>query len=916
MFVTVKTLWPRTVTWTPRRHMNDPNALETNPRKCRYYKVERLKLRSWPAPIMDESKRAQERESPAAEQLRALSQVGAIFARFDGEKALAALHDLLFDLGVRRFTVATMNRDIANPVQYRYHVDRAHSVAEPLDAQTLALALGAEQQRELSPVAAVRHLDSTQDKATPGRLAHTVVSPIRVAGAVIGFCVTQSDSPPSPGVGMILEFASVLIGQNLEIAREATLGEHGARALNLLLETARALSSGLDLADLFEKFHTLVGRVMDASIFVAALLTPDGEHLEIEYSAEFGRRSVERVRLPLTTVSGVVLRSGSPVIIHRPEDWHSVQSITFGEAPDPASALIVPMKVGDRVVGVLSAQSSRANSYTQSDCDLLTAISEQAAMAVENLKNLRASTQRAADLNLLVEVASAVSSELDLHRVFAMIHGQVKRVIDAPLFFVALRSGESDAVTLEYLVEGDRVFPPAQHSIEGTIVGRVIESGKPVLVSNTQERDRLTNTTIGEGPTTVQSILAVPMNVRGRTIGAISSQSYEAGAYDERHLKLLSAIAEQSAIAVQNARLYERAKELAENDALTSLPHQRSVQERLAYELKRARRGGSKLSLLMMDIDKFKAFNDTYGHPVGDRVLKEVATVLQRVARETDVIGRYGGDEFCAILPDTDKEAAWKFAERLAFEIERKPFDVGQEQSVPIRLSIGVAVYPDECEGRDDLIGVADAALYVAKRGQLTLSVSSDDIVASLEGDLAQFSAFIATLAHSGRTKREQLIKVNKIAAAYANEAKLDGPQRDTLLCASVLLDIGELAIPGLLFSKPGKLDSADYEIIKRHPELGFEMLKQMRGCEEIAIAVLHHQERYDGKGYPRGLAGSDIPLTSRILGVLEAYSAMTNDRPYRRAMSQAEAAIELQSGAGTQFDPDVVATFLRVEVL
>ncbi len=861
---------------------------------------------------MDEAKSAEAGSGPAAEPLRATGGIAAIFATSSGEKAFAALHDVFYARGIRRFTVATIDRDIASPVHYHYHADRAQQVAETLDAQTLAFALACEQLCELPTVAGVRHLDPAA-RGTRGRLAYALVCPIRVAGAIIGFCVVQSETPFTPTDSVLLESASVFVGQNLEIAREAALGAHGAKALNLLLETARALSSGLDLADLFAKFHTLVGRVMDASLFVAALLTEDGEHLEIEYSAEFGRRSVDRVRLPLTTVSGDVMRSGHPVIIRRPEDWNAVRSVTLGDAHEPASALIVPMKLGDRVVGVLSVQSSRSNSYSESDCDLLTAISEQAAVAVENLKNLHASTQRAADLNLLVEVASAVSSELDLHRVFAKIHEQVKRVIDAPLFFVALRSGESDAVTLEYLVEGDRVFPPAEHNLKGTIVGRVIESSKPVLVRNTEERDKLSSKRVGEGPTTVQSIVAVPMNAGGRTIGAISTQSYEADAYDERHLKLLSAIAEQSAVAVQNAKLYERAKELAENDALTGLPHQRSVQERLAYELKRARRSNARLSLLMMDIDKFKAFNDTYGHPVGDRVLKEVSAVLRRVARETDVIGRYGGDEFCAILPDTDREAAWKFAERLSAEVSREPFTIDERQSVPIRLSIGVAVYPDECEGRDDLVGVADAALYAAKRGEAQQAVKSEDIIALLEGDLQPFAAFIAALANSGKIKREQLIKVNRLAAEYARAASLEEHQRHVLLCAAALLDIGELAIPGLILSKPGKLEKEDYEIIKKHPEFGYEMLNGLKDCEAIATVVRHHQERYDGTGYPHGLRGADIPLLSRILAVLEAYVAMTSDRPYRRALAHDEAVKELQSGASTQFDPKVVEIFLTL---
>ncbi|HXW50731.1 MAG TPA: diguanylate cyclase [Candidatus Acidoferrales bacterium] len=852
---------------------------------------------------------------PAAEQARALSAVAAIFAHSTGEKAFAALHELLFERGIRRLTIATIDRDVTSPVQYHYHADRGAQIPEPLDAQTLAFALASEQLCELPTVAGVRNIDPAA-RNTRGRLAFAMVAPIRVAGAIIGFSAIQSDAPLTSELGALLECASVLIGQDLEIAREAALCEHGAKELTLLLETARALSSGLDLADLFAKFHTLVGRVMDASLFVAALLTPDGDQLEIEYSAEFGKRSVERIRLPLTTVSGDVLKSGHPVIIRRPEDWNTVRSVTLGDAQEPASALIVPMKLGDRVLGVLSVQSPRANSYSDTDCELLTAISEQAAVAVENLRNLRASTQRAADLNLLVEVASAVSSELDLHRVFAKIYEQVKRVIDAPLFFVALRSSDDKSdVTLEYLVEGERVFPPATHSVEGTIVGRVIEAGKPILVRNTEERDRLSQKRVGEGPTTVQSIVAVPMTVGGRIIGAISTQSYIANAYDERHLKLLNAIAEQSSVAVQNAKLYERAKELAENDALTGLPHQRSVQERLAYELKRARRANAKVALLMMDIDKFKAFNDTYGHPVGDSVLKEVAAVLRRVARETDVIGRYGGDEFCAILPDTDREAAWKFAERLNTEITRKPFEIDDRQSIPIRLSIGVAVYPDECEGREDLVGVADAALYAAKRGEAEQALRSEDLIASLEGDLQPFGAFISALANAGRTKREQLINVNHLAAKYAAAIELDDHQRHVLLCSAALLDIGELAIPGLILSKPGKLEKEDYEIIKKHPEFAYQMLSSLRDCEAIAIAVRHHAERFDGTGYPHGLAGEDIPRLSRILAVLEAYVAMTSDRPYRPKKTREEARQELQACAGKQFDPRVVETFLALDV-
>ena len=275
---------------------------------------------------------------PSSQQLTALTAVADVFSRLSSENAIAAVHDILQGRGVRRLTVAWLNPDVASPVVYRYHADRASTATEPLDAQTLALALGADQLCEL-PAVSVRRLDRPNMPAPPGRLAYTVVDPLRYANEIVGFCVAQAEKPLTAEDLELFRFACVLIGQDLKITRESVQGAHAARALNLLLETARALSSGLDLADLFAKFHTLVGRVMDASLFVAALLTPDGEHLEIEYSAEFGRRSVERIVLPLTTVAGDVLRSGSPVIIRRPEDWNTVRSVTLGEASEPASAL-------------------------------------------------------------------------------------------------------------------------------------------------------------------------------------------------------------------------------------------------------------------------------------------------------------------------------------------------------------------------------------------------------------------------------------------------------------------------------------------------------------------------------------------------------------------------------------------------
>lgn len=856
-----------------------------------------------------------QRSDPRLSHAQAMARIAAAFAETHSDGVFGALHEVLAALGMRRLTVATLTHDPSNPVRYHYHADVAEPKAAMLDQHTLALALAADTPRKLAAVAPVAVLPTGRHSAaTYGRLPNAMACPIRASGRTLGFCVAQGDRAFNDADLALLEIAGVFVGQQLELVREELSSAARARAVDLLLHTARALSTELDLDQLFAKFHQLVGRVMDASIFFAALLTPDSNALEVQYMSEFGKSSFERFMLPLDSLSGEVARTGKAVLARTPQEEDQRKAQTIPDTFESASLMIVPIKLGAHVLGVLSVQSAREHAYTDDDGDLLVAISEQAALAVENLRNLKASAQRAADLNLLVEVANAVSSELDLHRVFSKIHSQVRRVIDAPLFYVALASDEDDSVRLEYLVEGEHVFQATSYAASGTIVGTVIQSGAPVLVRNAEERDRLTSRRIGAGPTTVQSVAAVPMRAGGRVIGALSVQSYEPNAYTDRHLALLQAIAEQSAVGVQNAKLYEQAKVLADNDALTGLPHHRTIQERLSVELKRAHRNNGKVAVLMMDLDNFKVFNDSYGHPAGDRALKHVARLLRQVARETDIVGRYGGDEFCAILPDGDRAAAEGFAERVAVELARRPVLLGARQEVPLTLSIGCAVYPDDRHRRDELIAAADAQLYTKKRGDERKLGPREEPIALLAGNLEMFASLISALGNSGRFMREHVYHMNGLAAVYAEFAGLreGSPERDSLLRAATLIDIGMLAIPAGILSKPGKLDHKEFDVVKTHARLGYDMLRLMEGCEAIAEAVLHHHERFDGSGYPDGLMGEAIPPLSRILAVLDAYTAMTSDRPFRRALSAADAINELRVGSGSQFDPAVIETLLK----
>ena len=820
-----------------------------------------------------------------------------VFARVRGEAAFAALHAELAPFGFRRFTIGTFGDDPSSPVRYRYHGDVNDLNPGPLDSTTLAFALTSAQPQLFAGV--------VQSQSGPRQPA-TLAAPLYVGGTLRGFCVAQSDGPFADDALVLVEFAAVLIGHRLDALQRERAENAASRARTLLLATSRTLASEADLESLFAKFHAHVGRAMDASIFWAALLTDDGRELEIAYCIEHGHTIARGMRIPMTAIGSAVIESARHLVFRQSDDWLAYESKNFTGTPDPISAIFAPMKLGNRVIGILCVQTAKSDVYSDADVDLFVAVSEQAAIAVQNAANLRSSMRRAEELNLIVEVARALTSELDLRGLFAKIKDQVRRVVDAPLFMVAL-AGEGGTVTLEYLVEGDHEFPPQRFAVAGTIVGRVFDTHAPVLVHNVAERERLSRTAVGEGEVKVQSVVAVPLTVNKEIIGALAVQSYAADAYGERDVELLAAIAEQSAVAVRNATLYEHAKLRADSDALTGLPNQQTLLERLAFEIKRAQRENGRLALLMLDVDQFKGINDSYGHRFGDAVLKMVAGSLRAVARGSDVVGRYGGDEFCAILPGADGDAAMAFIDRLRADVGSRPVTAPGQAPVPVGLSIGFAAYPEQADTMEELIAEADSSLYADKRGERARHGSDDSVEWSPDPALASFQTLIEIIANSGRRRNEHMRAMQRLAGVYAHAAGYDEAKRDLLMQSAVLVDIGELAIPNRLYAKPGRLDELETELLRTHVRHGCDMLRRFEGGARVAGVLEDHHEHIDGSGYPHGRRDGAISELGRVVAVLDAFAAMRADRPHRRALTNTEAVAELRREAGSKFDPAVV---------
>jgi diguanylate cyclase (GGDEF)-like protein/putative nucleotidyltransferase with HDIG domain len=357
-----------------------------------------------------------------------------------------------------------------------------------------------------------------------------------------------------------------------------------------------------------------------------------------------------------------------------------------------------------------------------------------------------------------------------------------------------------------------------------------------------------------------------------------------------------------------------RAMRLALTDPLTGLGNHRHFHERLQRELTAAQEASQPVSLCFLDIDDFKRINDRFGHPAGDRVLSQVAGRL----RQGGEAFRLGGDEFAVLMPRAAEAPAVEAARSIVARIGE--LDLGHMGEITV--SAGVATYPNHGVDRDAMIRLADSALYWAKEhGKNRVRVSRPDVVelADLRGlatgaDRAARFRAAGSLARAVDTRDaytgSHSERVAALTASIAERMGLPAEEVELTRLAGSLHDLGKLAIPEEILRKPGKLTDAERLVLERHPQIGFRMLESL-GVDPVAEWVLRHHERWDGAGYPDGLAGDDIPLGARIIFVADAYDAMTSDRIYRDQVSEREAIEEIERCAGTQFDPDVVHAFL-----
>jgi diguanylate cyclase (GGDEF)-like protein len=412
-----------------------------------------------------------------------------------------------------------------------------------------------------------------------------------------------------------------------------------------------------------------------------------------------------------------------------------------------------------------------------------------------------------------------------------------------------------------------------------------------------------------------ESLALVPLVADDSALGLAISASTVSGEFHADRRSTILLFAGQLAQALKNTRLVEEIKALGEIDSLSTLYNRRRALEQLEMELKRAERYEGRFSVMIADIDNFKLFNDTYGHPLGDEIIKRVASLLMRRARTSDFVARFGGDEFLLILPEAYRADAKKVADSLRAALASAPYIAPDGARIPLRMSFGASSFPEDGHDAAALIAVADANLYESKRwGGDTVTVRPEPI----SGEAVDSRAFstldslVSAVDNKDHYTRRHSAQVAEYSALIGKALNLTEDEMEHLRVASLLHDVGKIGVPDRILRKPGSLTAKELEYMRQHPLIGSMMIMQhLPESLEIKDAVASHHERWDGQGYPAQLVGEHIPMLARIMAVADSYSAMTTDRPYHAALESREALGRLHDSAGTQLDADMVRVFL-----
>jgi len=581
--------------------------------------------------------------------------------------------------------------------------------------------------------------------------------------------------------------------------------------------------------------------------------------------------------------------------------------------------LLFPLISRGSLIGILALGRRKSGRYSVEDIDLVENITNQIATSLEKEYLQEQLRNREQELALINRLDMVITSSLNIREVYGAFIAELKEVIDVDWATIALIEGDELRFEVLSTELGSAWQAGEKIPLEGTGTEWVAERKKALFEPDLAKNRRFWtgDAHLKQG---IRSIVYLPLVVKGEAIGSLIVASSQPNAYTPSQVHLLESLASQIAMPVENSRLYAKAEQRARVDELTGLFNRRHFDERLGEEIDRHSRYGGMLSLIFLDLDFFKAYNDKHGHLAGDKVLALIGQLIEKSIRNIDIAFRYGGDEFAVLLPQSGVDEAFVVAERvrtkIASEMRKKKFR--------ITISIGLASWPSDGVTPDGLINAADKALYYTKQtgGNRTCLASkmlpslteTAGVSTAVEKEASSIIyALAATIEARDPFTYGHSKKVSSYAVALAEAIGLPSEKVTVVSTAALLHDIGKIGIPDEVLNKVGKLEAETWDLIQSHAKLSATIVGHVVSLVSCLPAILHHHEQWDGTGYPSGLKGEAIPIEARILAIADAFDAMTSLRPYRQAMSYKKVLDELKRCSGTQFDPKLVEAFLPI---
>jgi diguanylate cyclase (GGDEF)-like protein/PAS domain S-box-containing protein/putative nucleotidyltransferase with HDIG domain len=583
---------------------------------------------------------------------------------------------------------------------------------------------------------------------------------------------------------------------------------------------------------------------------------------------------------------------------------------------------------------------------------------------------------RGRQLAALVELVRQTMTACDPDALAGEVARLVARTLDVELcgVFQALPAGEGLRLQAGVGWDDGLVGKAIEPAGTGSLAGFVLLSEQAVRSADFAAESRFDAAPLARAHGAVGGLGFVIAGPDG-PYGVLAAYSTRLRRYSDDEAFFLESVTSLMSSNLGRIAAEESLRAQASTDGLTGLHNVRSLRAALPTQFARSERTGSPLSVVMIDIDHFKAFNDTFGHLAGDEVLCQVGAILRSALRPYDLAARYGGEEFMLLLPDTGAAAALALAERVHRAIASQRWLLR-----PVTASLGVATARAGVPGSEALLAEADAALYAAKRAGRDRVVHHDTlrspdlipaavalscpfsidpaVAATLSGSVgsSDLTAVVGALLRADRAEQElQRVRqgmgerlrqqtaaleqvcdatiegwaralelrdyeteghsrrVTELTVKVARRMGFDEPALVHVRRGALLHDIGKVGVPDAILGKPGPLDDAEWAVMRRHPELAYQMLAPIGFLQEALAIPFSHHERWDGTGYPRGLRGEQIPRAARIFAVADIYDALSHVRPYREAWPLERVKDHLRSLAGTHLEPDVIEEFLAV---